>query len=687
MSFDKLSFNLIGVTLDNFALSESSTFQAGTFVKADKLVVKVALLPLLKKSVEISTIEIDGLDVNIIKQKDGSFNFDSLLTPSTTTTSENNTDNPTADEPKENSSSSLVLLAKSIEVKDCNFYYKDLQTGTTTEVEDLNIEILNFDFGSPFNTIISFTTAFEQEGGISVSVPVTLDFNTSLANLDLAKSYVKVNKISATYKTVKFLLKGDVSNFEAPQVNLTGSLSGINNKVLAELLPDLPNFTLPVINLTLKANADLTTSSAVISQAALSVQDSGFNASGNLNWGGNAPSYKISADLKMNLPQLVQMTDTLGDFKPAGQITGSFKATEKKENKDISGSVTLKDVSIFYAPFTASALNGTIKMLSLDDISCNNFTGLLNNEKFTSSFSYKNVKEIMNLVFNLDLDSLKMDAFPSQDSTQETAGTEEKSQDITAPSKTEQTPETFMNIKANVKVGSVQVPYFRTDGFSIQADLTQLSASMAKTNGKVSFALQQGAITNLDSFVKENKIVKILLLPITIVRKVAGVLNIDLFPEENETKKGEISFTSGEGAYTFTNGLMTLDKTSFISKVTNLNGTGNINFATQALDMKVSATLLTSQTPIVIKIGGTMDNPSGKLDVVNTVTSLVGGILNYKTPGKVVGGTAEAAASVTKGVATTATDTVKGTVDAAKGTLKSIGGLFKKKSDTKEESK
>jgi hypothetical protein len=199
--------------------------------------------------------------------------------------------------------------------------------------------------------------------------------------------------------------------------------------------------------------------------------------------------------------------------------------------------------------------------------------------------------------------------------------------------------------------------------------------------------LQQGAITNLDSFVKENKIVKILLLPITIVRKVAGVLNIDLFPEENETKKGEISFTSGEGAYTFTNGLMTLDKTSFISKVTNLNGTGNINFATQALDMKVSATLLTSQTPIVIKIGGTMDNPSGKLDVVNTVTSLVGGILNYKTPGKVVGGTAEAAASVTKGVATTATDTVKGTVNAAKGTLKSIGGLFKKKSDTKEESK
>ncbi len=689
MSFDKLSFNLIGVTLDNFALSESATFKEGTFVKADKLIVKVALLPLLKKRVEISTIEIDGLDVNIVKQKDGAFNFDSLLSSSTAPAEETTENTAPAEKNTESqNSSSLVLLAENISIKDCNFYYNDLQTGTKTDVEDLNIEILHFDLASPFNTVISFTTAFDQEGGISISVPVTLDFTASLANLDMSKAYVKVNKISADYKTVQFLLKGDVTNFKTPQANLTGSLSGINNAVLSELVPDLPNFTLPVINLTLKAGADLATSSAEISQASLSVQDSGLKVSGKLNWGGESPTYNLSANLKTNLSQIVQMTDTIGDFKPAGQIAGSFKATEKKQNKDISGTVTLKDVSVFYAPFTANSLNGTIKITSLDDISCDSFTGLLNGEKFTSSFSYKNVKEVMNLVLNLDLAGLKMDAFPSQDSAQEeTDSTEGKGQETTAHSKPEQNTETFMNVKANIKVGSVQVPYFRTDGFSIQADLSQISSSMTKTNGNVSFMLQPGAITNLDSFVKENKIVKILLLPITLVRKVAGMLNIELFPAENENKKGEITFTSGEGAYSFTNGLMTLDKTSFISKVTNLNGSGNINFANQALDMKVSATVLTSQTPIVIKIGGTMDNPTGKLDVVNTVTSLVGGILNYKTPGKVLTGTAETATSVTKGVATTATDTVKSTVDAAKDTLKSIGGLFKKKSDTQTENK
>ncbi|MBD9149591.1 MAG: AsmA family protein [Spirochaetia bacterium] len=69
ISFDKISFNVIGVTLDNFALSENTSFQNGTFVKADKLVVKLALMPLLKKRVEIATVLVDGLDVNVIKNK------------------------------------------------------------------------------------------------------------------------------------------------------------------------------------------------------------------------------------------------------------------------------------------------------------------------------------------------------------------------------------------------------------------------------------------------------------------------------------------------------------------------------------------------------------------------------------------------------------------------------------------
>lgn len=667
ISFDKISFNVIGVTLDNFALSENTTFQNGTFVKADKLVVKLALMPLLKKRVEISTVSVDGLDVNVIKNKDGSFNFDTLIPSS----DGENTPAETAQE--DNSGVAFVLLADRIVLNNCNFTYKDLQTGMDASVNKLQVEIRDFDLDSPFDVKIKFTTEYSA-AGLNMTVPVSISLRTFLANLNMPEAYVTVNDISASYKTVKLQLKGGVKNFEAPQAELTGTLSGISNATVAEILPDLPHFSLPVINMAVKASADLEKSTAVISLIKLSVMDSALSASGVAGWASATPTYSVKADLSTDLGQIVQMTDTVADFQPGGLITGSFKATDKNDGQDVSGQVTLKNVSAMYAPFTVKDLNGTVKIASINDISCPALTGLLNGEKFSSSFSYKNIKDVMNIVFNAELDKFTLKEFPSYASDETEEGETASAEPKTAG------PELLMNIKSNIKVGPISVPYFRADGFTLNADLTGVSETMKKANGQVSFVLQPGAITDIDSFVKENKYVKILLLPITLVRKVAGKLNVDIFPAEANAQKGEIAFTNGEGVYTFTSGVMKVDKTTFASKLTNINGSGNINFHTQALDMKVSATVLTSQTPVIIKIGGTMDNPSGKLDVLNTVGSVLGGILNYKTPGKVAASTASTAGNVATGAVKTTGQVAQTGVDTAKNVIKGIGGLFKKKS-------
>ena len=666
ISFDKISFNVIGVTLDNFALSENTTFQNGTFVKADKLVVKLALMPLLKKRVEISTVSVDGLDVNVIKNKDGSFNFDTLIPAS------DGADTPAETAQEDNSGLAFVLLADRIVLNNCNFTYKDLQTGMDASVNKLQVEIREFDLDSPFDVKIKFTTEYSA-AGLNMTVPVSISLRTFLANLNMPEAYVTVNDISASYKTVKLQLKGGVKNFEAPQAELSGTLSGISNATVAEILPDLPHFSLPVINMAVKASADLEKSTAVISLAKLSVMDSALSASGVAGWASATPTYSVKADLSTDLGQIVQMTDTVADFQPGGLITGSFKATDKNDGQDVSGQVTLKNVSAMYAPFTVKDLNGTVKIASINDISCPSLTGLLNGEKFSSSFSYKNIKDVMNIVFNAELDKFTLKEFPSYASAETEEGETASAEQKTAG------PELLMNIKSNIKVGPISVPYFRADGFTLNANLTGVSETMKKANGQVSFVLQPGAITDIDSFVKGNKYVKILLLPITLVRKVAGKLNVDIFPAEANAQKGEIAFTNGEGVYTFTSGVMKVDKTTFASKLTNINGSGNINFHTQALDMKVSATVLTSQTPVIIKIGGTMDNPSGKLDVLNTVGSVLGGILNYKTPGKVAASTASTAGNVTTGAVKTTGQVAQTGVDTAKNVIKGIGGLFKKK--------
>ena len=707
ITFDDVSLNLVGVTLDNFAISENTTFQNGTFAKADKLVVKIALKPLFQKRIEISTVQLDGLDINVVKNADGTFNFDTLIPASDPNAAPEET---TASD----GSAAFVLLADKIAANNCSFSYKDLQTGMNAAINNLNLEINRFDMAEPFDVNINFTTAFQQKNGPAVSVPLNIALRVFLANLDMANAYVTVNDISASYKTVKFQLTGGVRDFTAPQMDLSGTLSGINNQIFSDFLPDLPNFALPVINMTVKAAANLANSTATISEAKLSVMNSAFSAYGTVGWNGPAPTYAMNANLTTDLGEIVQMTDTVAGFKPAGVITGAFKATDKNNGQDVSGTVTFKNISAMYDPFTVSELNGTVTIASLDNISTNLITGLLNGEKFTTSLSYQNIKDVMNIVLNLDLAKFTMPALPASTTeaaaTADTATTETAAAEpAAAPAQKTSGPEMLMNIKANVKVGPIDVPYFRADGFTLTANLTDVSETMTKANGQVSFKLQPGAITDLDTFVKDNKIVKILLLPITIVRRVAAALNVELFPVQENTHKGEIAYTNGEGVYTFTNGVMNVDKTVFNSQVTDINGSGTINFFTQALDMKVSATILTSQTPVVIKIGGTMDNPSGKLDVLSTVGSVVGGILNYKTPGKVVSGTASAATSVatgavkttgqvastavkagvdvTKTAATAAKDTVTDTVSAAKDALKGLGSIFKKSDSSSEESK
>ena len=82
-----------------------------------------------------------------------------------------------------------------------------------------------------------------------------------------------------------------------------------------------------------------------------------------------------------------------------------------------------------------------------------------------------------------------------------------------------------------------------------------------------------------------------------------------------------------------------------------------------------------------------MSDPKGKLDVASTAVSLVGGILNYKTPLKAAQTTTDTAKTVATNTMQLGTDTVKETVGLAVDTVKGIGNLFKKKSSQTTEEK
>lgn len=665
VNFADVSFNIVGLTLTDFSLSEPTAFTNGTFIHADKVILKVALKPLLHKRLEINTIGLNGVNLTVVKKEDGQFNFDDLLSAPT----ENQAASSASSTPKENSFPLAAVLANHIYTTDCNLYYKDLQNASETAITHLDIDIQNFDLASPFQALVKFTTSYKEKSGPEMTVPVELNMLLQLADLDMEQAYLTLQKATASYKDMLLQASGTVRNFTRPAIDLNGTLSGISDKAFLDIAPDLSPFTLPTLTINLQATADLEQATAQITQAKLTAADSALATAGQIGWGGENTTYQLRTDINLNLNQLSQMTALLDGYGLGGQIRGQLQMADATSGQTVRGNLLLDKAAIAFAPFIFSDLDGTVSLAGLTNISSEKLTGKLNGEDFTSSLAYRDLGNLSDIVFNMDLSKLRLSSFSSGDTPKQEKETS------SATAQTSDGLESLFNLQSNIQIGEVVIPYFTSKGATLKANLQKASSTMKQANGTVSFDLQEGAITDLDSLAKDNKWVKILLLPLNVINKVSNKIGVEVLSTQESQKKGQIAFSSGSGTYVFTNGMMNVQETHFNSSVSNLTASGNINFPTEALNMQVKASVFKSKTPVSIKIGGTLSNPSGKLDVANTAVSLLEGFLAGKTSSDTT--------TASSGTATGATDTsdtsVKNKVDAAASTLKGIGNLLKKK--------
>ena len=465
-------------------------------------------------------------------------------------------------------------------------------------------------------------------------------------------------------------LQGTLRDFTAPDLSLQGTLSGISHTSLADLWPDLSPFSIAVLSFDTQAKLDLQNDKATFSTLKLSVQDNHLQTQGTADWG--TKTYAFTGTLQTDLSQLVQMSQST--FQPAGKVDGSFQFSSQKEDTSLSGKFNLQEVAFAYEPFTFEKLKGTLTLSSLSHWA-GALTGLLNQQNFVGNFDYQSTANTTDITLNTTLDKLVLTQWPSQE--KEEKESQKESASSADPSGQAGQTQKLLNLKANLRIGDITVPHFRSNGLTFTAALTGLSDDMTKANGTLNFAFEPGAITELDKLLKENKFVKIILLPLSILRKVSNTLNLGLFPTEAE--KGSLSFSQGEGFYTFTEGVMNVDKTVFKSSVTTINGSGTIDFPQDRIAMKATATVLTQAAPIVIKITGTPQDPKGKLDVAGTVGSVLEGLLSGKEEKAVAKEGEKDIQEVAKGTTKDATTLTKDTLNDAAKTLKDLGSLFKKK--------
>ena len=193
----------------------------------DSATVKVALLPLLSKKVEVEQVVLEKPTFVFEKLKDGSGNWQIApeaeapepgVTPSTGTGS--------------SSGGGMGVVIKSASIEGGTLIYRDLAKGTEQKVENLNIDL----------SLDSLTGPFQAEGGATV-VNIPLGFRVKTGALDQnAPMPVDVSfSLTDAKATIGFVGEVNIAAVEDPSKPIvTGKLSSKGDN-LAKLIAGMPN--------------------------------------------------------------------------------------------------------------------------------------------------------------------------------------------------------------------------------------------------------------------------------------------------------------------------------------------------------------------------------------------------------------------------------------------------------------
>ncbi len=655
IDFSDVSLNLIGVKIKSFKLSDEGGFEAGNFISADSAVVKVELMPLFKKQIKISTIGFDGVEINVIKNADGKFNFDNLIPASA---------DEVSPQPEQDQLSSaplaMDLTAKDIYIKNSDVTYKDLQNGMEFSVEDVNFTVDDFDYNNPFSFELSFNTSVNT-GNIKITpVKILAKGIVNIAGMELEKASAEITDFAVEYKGFRINMTGGISNLQMPDLSLKGEISGIDSELAAEFVSgDIPSFALPVINLEAKASADLENSKAEVSKFDISLGKSYIKNTAAVDFSKPEISYAESTSLNVNLSEVSDISkELLAAFKLKGSVTGDIKAVSAGSDKPlVTGSVVLKDIGAAAMGKILSSLNGEIKINSLDDIKTNTIKGVFDGSDFKTSLAYKNNKKMaVDFMFNMDkftLEDIDFDELLASAEGGEKGETvsSDKAATSSGASDLQMAP---MDVKADIIIKRVENNVFSTDNLTFKADVKDLDLTMIKASGTVYFASSDGEIRDLDKLINSSVFLKVALTTVKIAQKALKATQIISGADINTDS---VSYKSIVGDYRLGGGKATINKSDLNSDLATINTSGSINFVTQQLDMTVKVGLGKNASGSAdIKVGGSIEDPSFKLDVVSTVSSLLG--------------------SDRKETAKQAVDNVKNTV---KDVTSGIKNLFKKK--------
>ena len=136
-------FPWLGLELGATTLGNAPGFGEQPFLRSERVQVRVKLLPLLQKQVEMDTVALEGVELNLARDKSGKSNWDDLLQKSAPAQATPPADAPAGkpDAAAEDAPQPFAALALGgVNLKGGRITWDDRQQGERYTIEDLNLE-------------------------------------------------------------------------------------------------------------------------------------------------------------------------------------------------------------------------------------------------------------------------------------------------------------------------------------------------------------------------------------------------------------------------------------------------------------------------------------------------------------------------------------------------------------------
>jgi len=604
-------FPWLGLDIGPAQLSNAAGFDDPYMARMKTVQVRVKLLPLLKKQLEVDTVRVNGLELNLARDKDGRTNWADL-------SGEPAAEGKTSAEAEgsDKAGDGLAGLAiGGIEVVDARLTWDDRMTGARYEVTDLAFTTGVIEPDRAFDLDLNFRVSsvqpaiegrFHLKGNVLLAAGLrAVDVTAASVDLDAAGAAVPGDQVSVSLSSDLFV-DLDAQTLSLPNLVLETLGLSISGTVAGSgIMSDDPQFSgaLAVAQFSPREVIDklglapvATRDPAVLSQATVS-----------LDW---AASPKFLAASSLNL--LLDDTRIDGTARVDSFAKPAIRFALMVDRIDIdrylppeSGGETAGQ------PAAGEAAGGAGGVpLPLDALRSLNLDGKLEIGKLTA-FNLKSSDVVLQVKANnglLRLNPLGASLYAGQ-----------YSGDITLDARKD-TPRFSIDEKVSgVQAGPLLQDLSGQDRVQGKADVTArltgsgVSADAIKQtlNGTTSFSFTEGTVKGVNIA--------------ALIRKAQAKLKGQLAPQE---QPNQTDFSVMQGSARVTNGLVSNDDLLLQSPLLRISGKGQVSLPAETIDYTLTTKLVGSLegqggkslkelkgVSIPVRVGGTFSKPTYAPDV------------------------------------------------------------------------